>query len=241
MYLILIGLLNIFVFVLSEVPPYVKQCYKSDPELKKCLIEALHHLRPYLKNGIPEIELPSVEPFLMDELTLSLTGGTNGYRVRLAELYVRGASNFTVEDIKLGSSFYAIIKMPVLTLAAQYSSTGVLFILPASSNGTFSAKFDQVKAFVKGIVTTSVQNEKNYLHVDSLDVQLVVKNVFMRVQKNTSRSRIISEATNIFLRDNGQEVLKAMEPQLKRKLSVLFSGIVNQLLRHVPIETFLVS
>lgn len=47
------------------------------------------------------------------------------------------------------------------------------------------------------------------------------------------------EATNLFLRENGQEVLKAMEPQLKRKLSTLFAGIVNQLLRHVPVETFL--
>ncbi|XP_008551163.1 uncharacterized protein LOC103573744 [Microplitis demolitor] len=224
-----------------QIAEYVKQCSKSDPQLKKCLIDALHHLRPYLKTGIPEIELPSVEPFLMDELTLSLTGGSNGYRVRLTDLFVRGASNFTVEDIKLGSPFYATIKMPVLSLAAQYSSSGVLFILPASSNGTYSAKFDQVKVFVKGTVSTSTKNDKNYLHVDSLDVQLVVKNVFMRVQKNTSLSRIISEATNIFLRDNGQEVLKAMDPQLKRKLSVLFSEIVNQLLRHVPIETFLVS
>ena len=48
-----------------------------------------------------------------------------------------------------------------------------------------------------------------------------------------------AEATNLFLRENGQEVLKVMEPQLKRKLSTLFAGIVNQLLRHVPVETFL--
>lgn len=49
-----------------------------------------------------------------------------------------------------------------------------------------------------------------------------------------------AEAINLFLRENGQEVLKAMEPQLKRKLSTLFAGIVNQLLRHVPVETFLI-
>lgn len=48
-----------------------------------------------------------------------------------------------------------------------------------------------------------------------------------------------AEATNLFLRENGQEVLKIMEPQLKRKLSTLFAGIVNQLLLHVPVETFL--
>lgn len=50
---------------------------------------------------------------------------------------------------------------------------------------------------------------------------------------------VAAEATNLFLRENGQEVLKVMEPQLKRKLSVLFAGIVNQLLRHVPVEVFL--
>lgn len=57
----------------------------------------------------------------MDELTLSLTGGTNGYKVQLRELYVKGASNFTVEDIKLGSPFEAIVRMPALILDAHYS------------------------------------------------------------------------------------------------------------------------
>ena len=57
----------------------------------------------------------------MDELKLSLTGGVNGYTVRLKELLVRGASNYTVEDIKLGSPFEAIIRLPALILDAQYS------------------------------------------------------------------------------------------------------------------------
>lgn len=57
----------------------------------------------------------------MDELTLSLTGGTNGYKVQLRELFVRGASNYTVENIKLGSPFEAIVRMPALILDAHYS------------------------------------------------------------------------------------------------------------------------
>jgi len=52
--------------------------------------------------------------------------------------------------------------------------------------------------------------------------------------------QFLAEAINLFLRENGQEVLKLMEPQLKKKLSTLFAGIVNQLLRHVPVESFLV-
>ncbi|NP_001153497.1 uncharacterized protein LOC100123423 precursor [Nasonia vitripennis] len=223
----------------GPLPEYVKQCSRSDPQLKSCLIDSLHHLRPYLRAGIPEIELPTVEPFHMDELKLSLTGGPNGYTVRLRDLLVRGASNYTVEDIKLGSDFEAIIRMPALILDAQYTSSGVLIILPASGNGTFPARFGNARALVRGSVSTHPRNGKTYLNVDNLDVQLGVKDVNMRVRKIYNNNRILTEATNLFLRENGQEVLKVMEPQLKKKLSTLFAGIVNQIVRNVPVETFL--
>uniref|UniRef100_A0A1B0CVW5 Putative hemolymph juvenile hormone binding protein n=1 Tax=Lutzomyia longipalpis TaxID=7200 RepID=A0A1B0CVW5_LUTLO len=44
----------------SENPPYIKQCSRSDPQLLDCLRDALHHLRPYLATGIPEIEVISM-------------------------------------------------------------------------------------------------------------------------------------------------------------------------------------
>lgn len=37
--------------------PYIKQCRSSDPEIVDCLKGALHHLRPWLKSGIPEIQV----------------------------------------------------------------------------------------------------------------------------------------------------------------------------------------
>lgn len=51
---------------------------------------------------------------------------------------------------------------------------------------------------------------------------------------------IAVEATNLFLRENGNEVLKAMMPQLRKKLSTVFKNIANTLLSHVPVSTFLI-
>jgi hypothetical protein len=45
----------------------------------------------------------------------------------------------------------------------------------------------------------------------------------------------------LFLKENGGEVLNAMKPQLQDKLSTEFAGIANSLLKHVPIEKFLVD
>lgn len=41
-------------FVAAE---YIIQCHRSDPKLLDCLKGSLHHLRPYLAQGIPEIEV----------------------------------------------------------------------------------------------------------------------------------------------------------------------------------------
>lgn len=36
---------------------YIKQCEANDPQLVECIKGALHHLRPWLRTGIPEIQV----------------------------------------------------------------------------------------------------------------------------------------------------------------------------------------
>lgn len=55
--------------------------------------------------------MPSVEPFIMDQLSLQLTGGPQGYRVVLKTMEIFGASNFTVKNIRfLRSLFNSFLK-----------------------------------------------------------------------------------------------------------------------------------
>ena len=72
-------------------------------------------------------------------------------------------------------------------------SSGILIILPASGNGTFHARFGKARARVRGTVSTTVRDEKTYLNVEDLDVQLSVKDVSMRVRKIFNNNRILSK------------------------------------------------
>ncbi|CAO1422386.1 unnamed protein product [Diamesa tonsa] len=241
---LLFSSLLVLVAAQQELPPYIKQCRASDPELLDCLKGSLHHLKPYLKAGIPEIEMPSVEPFVIDLLTLQLTGGTNGYRINLRDLETFGASNFTVKRIKLEEGtkpFEAVITMPRLVIKAKYTSSGVLIIIPASGGGDFGAVFDGVTCLVSGHISTRQKPNGNFLHIDSLAIELNIKKVKLTVAKIFNNNRILTEATNLFLKENGQEILKAMQPQLQKKLSSEFKKIGNQLLKHVPRENFLID
>ncbi|KAH8407757.1 hypothetical protein KR222_000220 [Zaprionus bogoriensis] len=222
----------------AEAPAYIKQCARDDPKLVDCFIGALEHLRPYLANGIPEIELPPVEPFKMDSLSLQLTEGPQGYKITLKNMEAFGASNYQVQSLKLGVNggepFKARIIMPKLKIEAKYTSSGVLLIIPASGGGDFHAVFEGVTADLTG--KTSLRG--NYLHVDSLSLVLDVKKVNMSISRAFNNNRILLEATNLFLRDNSQVVLEAMQAQLQKKLATEFGKLANQLLKNVPVEQF---
>ncbi|XP_037812572.1 uncharacterized protein LOC119604168 [Lucilia sericata] len=227
----------------KDIPEYVKQCRRDDPELLKCFMGSLEHLKPYLARGIPEIELPSVEPFKMNTLALQLTDGPQGYKITLKNMEVFGASNFQVKSMKLsenGEPFEAKILLPKLKIEAKYTSSGVLLIIPASGGGDFHAVFEGCVADLTGKVSTNEKNGATYLHVDSLSIVINVDKVNMMISNAFNNNRILLEATNLFLRDNGRIVLEAMQSQLQKKLAMEFGKLANQLLKNVPRDWFYV-
>ncbi|CAH0393933.1 unnamed protein product [Bemisia tabaci] len=229
----------------KNIPPYIKQCREADPKLSECIIQAVNHLRPYLVRGIPDIQLPSVEPFRMEPFSLALATGPDGYKITLRDIDLRGASNFTITKLKLsrGSQpFEAKIRIPALVMDSHYSSSGVLIVIPASGNGTFHADFGDILATVKGYMSTvkEERTKRDYFHLDKLDLDLNIKKARMSVSKVFNNNKILVEATNLFLEANGQEVLQAMMPQLRGKLSNVFKGIVNQLLSNVPRDVMVI-
>lgn len=127
-----------------------------------------------------------------------------------------------------------------MKINARYTSSGVLLIIPASGNGTFSGQFGDVIAKVRGTVSSSTKNSLRYLKVETLAVDIDIKTLKMAVKNIYRNNKILEEAINLFLRDNGYEVFKIMNPQLGRKLAVLFKEISNKLLTHVPVDVFYV-
>lgn len=124
----------------------------------------------------------------------------------------------------------------------------------------FISILDGVTADVKGRVSFNEKPTGTHMRVETLDLNLAIKKPRLSVSKIFNNNRILStesnrkkqqnktlthpssipaEATNLFLKENGNEVLRALQPQLQKKLSAEFSGIANQLLENVPLQYFI--
>lgn len=120
------------VVVVGDLWPCINKVLRSD--------DTVTHL-PYRP-----LQMESIEPFVVDHLQLQLTGGAEGYRVHLKHVEIFGASNFTVQNMRLAEDdkpFELAVYIPKLTIKAKYSSSGVLIIIPASGGGDFAAIFGE--------------------------------------------------------------------------------------------------
>lgn len=90
-------LIRLFVFFLAD---YIHICQAGDANLAKCIISSVDELRAQLKTGIPELDVPALEPLPLDQIQLK-RGPTNArIDANITELKVWGPSDFQIKDLK---------------------------------------------------------------------------------------------------------------------------------------------
>lgn len=79
---------------------YIKICKRNDPKLKECIADSVQQLRPKLKEGIPDLKVPPLEPLPLDEV--KLRSGPNSAKIdaNFTNLLVDGPSQFELLDFK---------------------------------------------------------------------------------------------------------------------------------------------
>lgn len=92
-----------------------------------------------------------------------------------------------------GAPFDLQIRLPSLRISADYTSSGVLIIIPASGKGSFSALLGGVNAVVRGTVSTAPRDGKDYMRVEKLNVDLKIKDVNMGIKRAFNNNAILSE------------------------------------------------
>lgn len=49
---------------------YIKICNRKDPDINNCVLNSIEQLRSKLKTGIPELEVPAMEPLTLKHIRL---------------------------------------------------------------------------------------------------------------------------------------------------------------------------
>ncbi|KOB69359.1 Uncharacterized protein OBRU01_16971, partial [Operophtera brumata] len=83
----------------QESPEFFLKCKKSDPQIEKCVLDGIEAMKPALRAGIPEFNIPALEPFTVPRLKVNRTAPNLRIKATIKQAIAYGASNFKVEKL----------------------------------------------------------------------------------------------------------------------------------------------
>ncbi|XP_035897184.1 uncharacterized protein LOC118505478 isoform X1 [Anopheles stephensi] len=253
----------------QDIPYYMHRCERDAADVNDCLRYAANKLAGYIRRGIPEIGIVDVEPVVVDEISIALGSGPDGYRASFRNIEAYGVSNLSIVNVRSdidSMQFQMTIEIPKIKATAQYQSSGVLLLIQASGAGEYWGEYEGVKAKTYFKATPYQGDDgQTYLTVDQTKMDFSVKEIKMGVENIANQNAIIREydgfvvdaidqvirflllspvclpdaAMNLFINTNAQELLKEMKPQLRTKLTEHLHSFLQQLFDRIPVEQWL--
>jgi len=215
-----------------KIPDYIHICKRTDPHVAKCIRESVEVLKPRLKSGIPELNVPSIEPLHIDKIEIFRGDGSSNFKAYLKNVKVYGASNFKITKIKLNidkNAYRVGIQFPVLTLEGEYDVDARVLVVPIKGTGKFSANCTnpEGQAVLKGQLIDKDGHRE--IRFTSFDFAIKIGDYNVHLDNLFDGDEVLSQAANEVLNSNKQEFIEAALPFIQRKTAEILLEAANKI------------
>ncbi|XP_003690199.1 uncharacterized protein LOC100868510 [Apis florea] len=225
-----------------ETPEYILPCSRSDPKIDVCFQNTLNHLQPYLLKGIPELDLPPIEPLIIPELGMENGQGAVRVRALFSNITVIGAGNYTLTKSRVDVKTYRLdihLAFPKIELQGRYEVVGNVLLFPIQSHGEFWALFGDVQAIGRIQGAEEIRDGVRYLKVARMLVDFGLGRARFRVVDQLNGDNVIGQAMNQFLNQNAKEIIEEMRPAASASIAKHFKNFLGKALNKVPLKVWL--
>ncbi|KAK3912544.1 Putative beta-carotene-binding protein [Frankliniella fusca] len=217
--------------------PYIKVCKRNDPNLIDCIKDSIENLRPKLKTGIPELEVPGLEPLHLREINVTPVQNARLPRFKALghNVDARGVSDFKIHKIEAdldSNTFRASIEIPVIKFNGEYEVNVNVLALPIKTRGPMTGNTTDVygEATLQGHIET--RNGQRYIKFDKMDVDVALSNYHIYLGNLFGNDPVLSESVNQAINANNKEFIKVIKPIIDATASNMLLEVANRITEH---------
>lgn len=222
----------------AALPSSIKVCSRNDPELSRCVIEAVNDLRPRLATGkiSDQFQIPPLEPLALS--TVNMDRGAE-LKATFSELLVSGPSKFKIDNLKVNIEkliFDFNIFLPKLSFKGKYDLKIKLLLLNIAGVGDLSGVIENNQARVKLLCEKYAKDGKEYVRVKKLVVRIQIEKGRFDMKDLFRGDPVLSQAGNQFINENSRLFLDELTPGLERSLSDTFKATANEIMQQATFD-----
>ncbi|GBP39799.1 RNA-directed DNA polymerase from mobile element jockey [Eumeta japonica] len=197
---------------------YLKICDRDSPDVNDCLAEAIQEALKTLSRGIPDLGVPSIDPYEQDEIHLEYKNNQIRAQMDMKNLHVEGLKKAKIQGVRLKADddrFHLEIdvKQPKVFIKGDYHGEGQYNSLRVNTDGQFNVTMRDLVFTWKLDGVPEKQGDETFMKIISF---------YMRPDVGNFRSHV----TNIFP-DNPQLNI----PQGSALSPLLYSVYTNDIPR----------
>ncbi|EGI67977.1 Circadian clock-controlled protein, partial [Acromyrmex echinatior] len=211
---------------------FIKICNRKDPEINNCVLNSIEQLRSKLKIGIPELEVPAIEPFTLKHVRLLRGPQAARLDINLTNIQIFGPSTFKIQDFKIDPENVFVtfkIGFDKLDFKGKYQINAQILLLNIVGKGDLTGTFLDYNSdcFMKS--QKIIKNNKTYVNFEKMKFKIKINKAIINFNNLFGGDTILGSTTNEILNANSDFLIDEIKPVLEDNLSDLFTRIANKI------------
>ncbi|KAL2747540.1 putative beta-carotene-binding protein, partial [Vespula maculifrons] len=214
--------------VLLRIASYIHICGRRNPKLNECILNSIEQIRHELIKGIPELEVPSISPLILNDLILV---DQPNVHIEAKKLIIHGLENYWPLNLKPDvekQQIDATIFYPQLNIKADYD-VNTKILVPIVDQGKITADINNVTAKILLRYKLIEKDGKQYMYFSSMTTKLNFKDIAIDIQPENNTDSTLTKAFNNFFGNNKNDIITIILPSIEKSISENILKISNNM------------
>ncbi|XP_017489892.1 PREDICTED: uncharacterized protein LOC108378105 [Rhagoletis zephyria] len=227
----------------SELPADIPTCEQGDVNINECIKRAFQQLTPRLKDGIKELNIPQMDPFIIERNNIEVGGGFAQGRVQVRNVRVFGISEGIVQkvDFRLdGNNVHMglVSQMPHLYIEGNYKADLMINEVKMTPKGYFNVTMSDLLLSSQSEGELYERDGHTYLRLTKFNFEPEIGDMHIYAS-NLVPDPALNAVILDFVNQYWRQVYKVMLPQTRSTWEPMFLRVMNLFLGAVPFDLFI--
>ena len=217
-----------------QLPPTVKTCKKDSDDFASCLRLAIQEAWPTFVKGLPEFDMPPLDPYYVDHHSAEYDSGSMRGKMSATDIRTYGIAKARFLSVKpeLSNDFLRLdidLELPKILIEGDYNADGFVGSFKIGGTGSFNVSLDDVRCTwdISGHVTNDRWVVEHFMVTPEVGhMKIWFSDLFNgNDQMNQAAMLFVNEYWPIVYRGMLPKLMEIWDPHLTEITNRLFSKI----------------
>lgn len=220
----------------AYLPPYINPCQLNTPNFAECVKKQIEITLPKFTKGIPEMDVPSIDPIQLDNINID----GNGLKLTFTQAAMHGISSSKLTDLQVnigkGEETFKLAFKNNLSLTAKYVIDGRILILPIQGKGDAKVNAQGVEVVIDSKLVHVKDENGEHFKLVTPNYKYTIERTTFDLQNLFNGNKQLADTTLQFANENWQQLMDELSPPAIKQIVRSVVKAINKFFSKVTID-----